>query len=197
MKEFMKQTDVASEFLKFLREANLYDEYLDEFKKEFHECGFGSKERCMKIFSEVNQNLENYMLSLTEKEQIINLKLPIYARVLSIPKPNAYSTYDKFSKWFNAKYKDEIRKQKIIGGKLLLRYMKDNKMLMGYNESKEKKDESVAFVNVFDKNIDKTNDLFSTFPKWICLGTYKVFGFKTVVKISNDFEKYYAKMVNQ
>ena len=93
MKEFMKQTDVASEFLKFLREANLYDEYLDEFKKEFHECGFGSKERCMKIFSEVNQNLEDYMLSLTEKEQIINLKLSIYARVLSIPKPNAYSTY--------------------------------------------------------------------------------------------------------
>ena len=41
MKEFMKQTDVASEFLEFLREANLYDEYLDEFKKEFHECGFG------------------------------------------------------------------------------------------------------------------------------------------------------------
>ena len=37
MKEFMKQTDVASEFLKFLREANLYDEYFDEFKKEFHE----------------------------------------------------------------------------------------------------------------------------------------------------------------
>ena len=31
MKEFMKQTDVASEFLKFLREANLYDEYFDEF----------------------------------------------------------------------------------------------------------------------------------------------------------------------
>lgn len=197
MKEFMKQTDVASEFLKFLREANLYDEYLDEFKKEFHECGFGSKERCMKIFSEVNQNLEDYMLSLTEKEQIINLKLPIYARVLSIPKPNAYSTYDKFSKWFNAKYKDEIRKQKIIGGKLLLRYMKDNKMLMGYNESKEKKDESVTFVNVFGKNVDESPDLFSTFPQWTGICTYKVFGFKTVVKISNDFRNYYIKMVNQ
>ena len=37
MKEFMKQTDVASEFLSFLREVNLYDVYLDEFKKEFHE----------------------------------------------------------------------------------------------------------------------------------------------------------------
>ena len=197
MKEFMKQTDVASEFLKFLREANLYDEYLDEFKKEFHECGFGSKERCMKIFSEVNQNLEDYMLSLTENEQIINLKLPIYARVLSIPKPNAYSTYGKFSKWFNAKYKDEIRKQKIIGGKLLLRYMKDNKMLMGYNESKGKKDESVTFVNVFGKNVDESPDLFSTFPQWTGIGTYKVFGFNTVVKISNDFRNYYIKMVNQ
>lgn len=197
MKEFMKQTDVASEFLKFLREANLYDEYLDEFKKEFHECGFGSKERCMKIFSEVNQNLEDYMLSLTEKEQIINLKLPIYARVLSIPKPNAYSTYCKFSIWFNAKYEDEIRKQKIIGGKLLLRYMKDNKMLMGYNESKEKKDESVTFVNVFDKRIDESPDLFSTFPQWVGFSTYKILGFKTVAKISDDFRNYYIKMVNQ
>ena len=91
MKEFMKQTDVASEFLKFLREANLYDEYFDEFKKEFHECGFGSKERCMKIFSEVNQNLEDYMLSLTEKEQIINLRLPIENRILNDTMPSIYS----------------------------------------------------------------------------------------------------------
>lgn len=33
MKEFMKQTDVASEFLSFLREVNLYDVYLDGLKK--------------------------------------------------------------------------------------------------------------------------------------------------------------------
>ena len=197
MKEFMKQTDVASEFLSFLREVNLYDVYLDEFKKEFHECGFGSKERCMKIFSEVNQNLEDYMLSLTENEQIINLKLPIYARVLSIPKPNAYSTYGKFSKWFNAKYKDEIRKQKIIVGKLLLRYLKDNKMLMGYNDIKRKKDESVTFVNVFDKRIDESLDLFSTFPQWVGISTYKILGVKTMAKISDDFRNYYIKMVNQ
>ena len=197
MKEFMKQTDVASEFLSFLREVNLYDVYLDGIKKECYEIGFGTNANHMRIFAEVKQNLEDYMLLLSEKEPIINLRLPIEYRILSVPMPSIYSLYGNFEKWFNTKYKDEIRKQKIIGGKLLLRYMKDNKMLIGYNESKGKKDESVTFVNVFGKNVDESPDLFSTFPQWTGIGTYKVFGFNTVVKISNDFRNYYIKMVNQ
>lgn len=139
MKEFMKQTDVASEFLSFLREVNLYDVYLDGLKKECYEIGFGTKANHMRIFAEVKQNLEGYMLLLSEKEPIINLRLPIEYRILSVPMPSIYSLYGNFEKWFNTKYKDEIRKQKIIVGKLLLRYLKDNKMLMGYNASKEKK----------------------------------------------------------
>ena len=70
-------------------------------------------------------------------------------------------------------------------------------MLMGYNASKEKKDESVTFVNVFDKRIDESPDLFSTFPQWVGISTYKILGFKTVAKISDDFRNYYIKMVNQ
>ena len=70
-------------------------------------------------------------------------------------------------------------------------------MLMGYNESKEKKDESVTFVNVFGKNVDESLDLFGTFPQWTGIGTYKVFGFNTMVKISDDFRNYYIKMMNQ
>lgn len=197
MKEFMKQTDVASEFLSFLREVNLYDAYLDGLKKECYEIGFGTKANHMRIFAEVKQNLEGYMLLLSEKEPIINLRLPIEYRILSVPMPSIYSLYGNFEKWFNTKYKDEIRKQKIIVGKLLLRYLKDNKMLMGYNASKEKKDESVTFVNVFDKKIDESLDLFSTFPQWVGISTYKILGFKTVAKISDDFRNYYIKMVNQ
>ena len=197
MKEFMKQTDVASEFLSFLREVNLYDAYLDGLKKECYEIGFGTNANHMRIFTEVKQNLEGYMLLLSEKEPIINLRLPIEYRILSVPMPSIYSLYGNFEKWFNAKYKDEIRKQKIIVGKLLLRYLKDNKMFMGYNASKEKKDESVTFVNVFDKRIDESLDLFSTFPQWVGISTYKILGFKTVAKISNDFRNYYIKMVNQ
>lgn len=197
MKEFMKQTDVASEFLSFLREVNLYDAYLDGLKKECDEIGFGTKANHMRIFAEVKQNLEDYMLLLSEKEPIINLRLPIEYRILSVPMPSIYSLYGNFEKWFNTKYKDEIRKQKIIVGKLLLRYLKDNKMLMGYNASKEKKDESVTFVNVFDKKIDESLDLFSTFPQWVGISTYKILGVKTMAKISNDFRNYYIKMVNQ
>ena len=197
MKEFMKQTDVASEFLSFLREANLYDVYLDGLKKECYENGFGAKANHMRIFAEVKQNLEGYMLLLSEKEPIINLRLPIEYRILSIPMPSIYSLYGNFEKWFNTKYKDKIRKQKIIVGKLLLRYLKDNKMLMGYNASKEKKDESVTFVNVFDKRIDESLDLFSTFPQWVGISTYKILGVKTMAKISDDFRNYYIKMVNQ
>ena len=197
MKEFMKQTDVASEFLSFLREVNLYDAYLDGLKKECYEIGFGTNANHMRIFAEVKQNLEGYMLLLSEKEPIINLRLPIEYRILSVPMPSIYSLYGNFEKWFNTKYKDEIRKQKIIVGKLLLRYLKDNKMLMGYNASKEKKDESVTFVNVFDKKIDESLDLFSTFPQWVGISTYKILGFKTVAKISDDFRNYYIKMVNQ
>ena len=197
MKEFMKQTDVASEFLSFLREVNLYDAYLDGLKKECYEIGFGTNANHMRIFAEVKQNLEDYMLLLSEKEPIINLRLPIEYRILSVPMPSIYSLYGNFEKWFNTKYKDEIRKQKIIVGKLLLRYLKDNKMLMGYNASKEKKDESVTFVNVFDKRIDESPDLFSTFPQWVGISTYKILGFKTVAKISDDFRNYYIKMVNQ
>lgn len=197
MKEFMKQTDVASEFLSFLREVNLYDAYLDGLKKECYEIGFGTKANHMRIFAEVKQNLEDYMLLLSEKEPIINLRLPIEYRILSVPMPSIYSLYGNFEKWFNTKYKDEIRKQKIIVGKLLLRYLKDNKMLMGYNASKEKKDESVTFVNVFDKKIDESLDLFSTFPQWVGISTYKILGVKTMAKISNDFRNYYIKMVNQ
>ena len=197
MKEFMKQTDVASEFLSFLREVNLYDAYLDGLKKECYEIGFGTNANHMKIFAEVKQNLEGYMLLLSEKEPIINLRLPIEYRILSVPMPSIYSLYGNFEKWFNTKYKDEIRKQKIIVGKLLLRYLKDNKMFMGYNASKEKKDESVTFVNVFDKRIDESLDLFSTFPQWVGFSTYKILGFKTVAKISDDFRNYYIKMVNQ
>lgn len=197
MKEFMKQTDVASEFLSFLREVNLYGVYLDGLKKECYENGFGAKANHMRIFAEVKQNLEDYMLLLSEKEPIINLRLPIEYRILSVPTPSIYSLYGNFEKWFNTKYKDEIRKQKIIVGKLLLRYLKDNKMLMGYNASKEKKDESVTFVNVFDKRIDESLDLFSTFPQWVGISTYKILGFKTVAKISDDFRNYYIKMVNQ
>ena len=197
MKEFMKQTDVASEFLSFLREVNLYDAYLDGLKKECYEIGFGTNANHMRIFTEVKQNLEGYMLLLSEKEPIINLRLPIEYRILSVPMPSIYSLYGNFEKWFNTKYKDEIRKQKIIVGKLLLRYLKDNKMLMGYNASKEKKDESVTFVNVFDKRIDESPDLFSTFPQWVGISTYKILGFKTVAKISDDFRNYYIKMVNQ
>ena len=197
MKEFMKQTDVASEFLSFLREVNLYDVYLDGPKKECYEIGFGTNANHMRIFTEVKQNLEGYMLLLSEKEPIINLRLPIEYRILSVPMPSIYSLYGNFEKWFNTKYKDEIRKQKIIVGKLLLRYMKDNKMLMGYNASKEKKDESVTFVNVFDKRIDESLDLFSTFPQWVGISTYKILGGKTMAKISDDFRNYYIKMVNQ
>ena len=197
MKEFMKQTDVASEFLSFLREVNLYDAYLDGLKKECYEIGFGTKANHMRIFAEVKQNIEGYMLLLSEKEPIINLRLPIEYRILSVPMPSIYSLYGNFEKWFNTKYKDEIRKQKIIVGKLLLRYLKDNKMFMGYNASKEKKDESVTFVNVFDKRIDESPDLFSTFPQWVGISTYKILGFKTVAKISDDFRNYYIKMVNQ
>ena len=197
MKEFMKQTDVASEFLSFLREVNLYGVYLDGLKKECYENGFGAKANHMRIFAEVKQNLEGYMLLLSEKEPIINLRLPIEYRILSVPTPSIYSLYGNFEKWFNTKYKDEIRKQKIIVGKLLLRYLKDNKMLMGYNASKEKKDESVTFVNIFDKRIDESLDLFSTFPQWVGISTYKILGFKTVAKISDDFRNYYIKMVNQ
>ena len=197
MKEFMKQTDVASEFLSFLREVNLYDAYLDGLKKECYEIGFGTNANHMRIFTEVKQNLEGYMLLLSEKEPIINLRLPIEYRILSVPMPSIYSLYGNFEKWFNTKYKDEIRKQKIIVGKLLLRYLKDNKMFMGYNASKEKKDESVTFVNVFDKRIDESLDLFSTFPQWVGISTYKILGFKTVAKISDDFRNYYIKMVNQ
>ena len=197
MKEFMKQTDVASEFLSFLREVNLYDAYLDGLKKECYEIGFGTNANHMRIFTEVKQNLEGYMLLLSEKEPIINLRLPIEYRILSVPMPSIYSLYGNFEKWFNTKYKDEIRKQKIIVGKLLLRYLKDNKMLMGYNASKEKKDESVTFVNVFDKRIDESPDLFSTFPQWVGISTYKILGGKTMAKISDDFRNYYIKMVNQ
>ena len=197
MKEFMKQTDVASEFLSFLREVNLYDAYLDGLKKECYEIGFGTNANHMRIFTEVKQNLEGYMLLLSEKEPIINLRLPIEYRILSVPMPSIYSLYGNFEKWFNTKYKDEIRKQKIIVGKLLLRYLKDNKMLMGYNASKEKKDESVTFVNVFDKRIDESLDLFSTFPQWVGISTYKILGGKTMAKISDDFRNYYIKMVNQ
>ena len=197
MKEFMKQTDVASEFLSFLREVNLYDAYLDGLKKECYEIGFGTKANHMRIFAEVKQNLEGYMLLLSEKEPIINLRLPIEYRILSVPMPSIYSLYGNFEKWFNTKYKDEIRKQKIIVGKLLLRYLKDNKMFMGYNASKEKKDESVTFVNVFDKKIDESLDLFSTFPQWVGISTYKILGGKTMAKISDDFRNYYIKMVNQ
>ena len=197
MKEFMKQTDVASEFLSFLREVNLYDVYLDGLKKECYEIGFGTKANHMKIFAEVKQNLEGYMLLLSEKEPIINLRLPIEYRILSVPMPSIYSLYGNFEKWFNTKYKDEIRKQKIIVGKLLLRYLKDNKMLMGYNDIKRKKDESVTFVNVFDKKIDESLDLFSTFPQWVGISTYKILGDKTMAKISDDFRNYYIKMVNQ
>ena len=197
MKEFMKQTDVASEFLSFLGEVYLYDVYLDGLKKECYEIGFGTNANHMRIFAEVKQNLEGYMLLLSEKEPIINLRLPIEYRILSVPMPSIYSLYGNFEKWFNTKYKDEIRKQKIIVGKLLLRYLKDNKMLMGYNASKEKKDESVTFVNVFDKKIDESLDLFSTFPQWVGISTYKILGFKTVAKISDDFRNYYIKMVNQ
>lgn len=197
MKEFMKQTDVASEFLSFLREVNLYDAYLDGLKKECYEIGFGTKANHMRIFAEVKQNLEDYMLLLSEKEPIINLRLPIEYRILSVPMPSIYSLYGNFEKWFNTKYKDEIRKQKIIVGKLLLRYLKDNKMLMGYNCIKRKKDESVTFVNVFDKKIDESLDLFSTFPEWVGISTYKILGVKTMAKISNDFRNYYIKMVNQ
>ena len=197
MKEFMKQTDVASEFLSFLREVNLYDAYLDGLKKECYEIGFGTNANHMRIFAEVKQNLEGYMLLLSEKEPIINLRLPIEYRILSVPMPSIYSLYGNFEKWFNTKYKDEIRKQKITVGKLLLRYLKDNKMLMGYNASKEKKDESVTFVNVFDKRIDESLDLFSTFPQWVGISTYKILGGKTMAKISDDFRNYYIKMVNQ
>lgn len=197
MKEFMKQTDVASEFLSFLREVNLYDAYLDGLKKECYEIGFGTNANHMRIFAEVKQNLEDYMLLLSEKEPIINLRLPIEYRILSVPMPSIYSLYGNFEKWFNTKYKDEIRKQKIIVGKLLLRYLKDNKMFMGYNASKEKKDESVTFVNVFDKRIDESLDLFSTFPQWVGISTYKILGGKTMAKISDDFRNYYIKMVNQ
>ena len=197
MKEFMKQTDVASEFLSFLREVNLYDAYLDGLKKECYEIGFGTNANHMRIFTEVKQNLEGYMLLLSEKEPIINLRLPIEYRILSVPMPSIYSLYGNFEKWFNTKYKDEIRKQKIIVGKLLLRYLKDNKMFMGYNASKEKKDESVTFVNVFDKKIDESLDLFSTFPEWVGISTYKILGVKTMAKISGDFRNYYIKMVNQ
>ena len=197
MKEFMKQTDVASEFLSFLREVNLYDAYLDGLKKECYEIGFGTNENHMRIFTEVKQNLEGYMLLLSEKEPIINLRLPIEYRILSVPMPSIYCLYCNFEKWFNTKYKDEIRKQKITVGKLLLRYLKDNKMLMGYNASKEKKDESVTFVNVFDKRIDESLDLFSTFPQWVGISTYKILGGKTMAKISDDFRNYYIKMVNQ
>ena len=197
MKEFMKQTDVASEFLSFLREVNLYDAYLDGLKKECYEIGFGTNANHMRIFAEVKQNLEGYMLLLSEKEPIINLRLPIEYRILSVPMPSIYSLYGNFEKWFNTKYKDEIRKQKIIVGKLLLRYLKDNKMFMGYNASKEKKDESVTFVNVFDKRIDESLDLFSTFPQWVGISTYKILGGKTMAKISDDFRNYYIKMVNQ
>ena len=197
MKEFMKQTDVASEFLSFLREVNLYDAYLDGLKKECYEIGFGTKANHMRIFAEVKQNLEGYMLLLSEKEPIINLRLPIEYRILSVPMPSIYSLYGNFEKWFNTKYKDEIRKQKIIVGKLLLRYLKDNKMFMGYNASKEKKDESVTFVNVFDKRIDESLDLFSTFPQWVGISTYKILGGKTMAKISDDFRNYYVKMMNQ
>ena len=197
MKEFMKQTDVASEFLSFLREVNLYDAYLDGLKKECYEIGFGTNANHMRIFTEVKQNLEGYMLLLSEKEPIINLRLPIEYRILSVPMPSIYSLYGNFEKWFNTKYKDEIRKQKIIVGKLLLRYLKDNKMFMGYNASKEKKDESVTFVNVFDKRIDESLDLFSTFPQWVGISTYKILGGKTMSKISDDFRNYYVKMMNQ
>ena len=197
MKEFMKQTDVASEFLSFLREVNLYDAYLDGLKKECYEIGFGTNANHMRIFAEVKQNLEGYMLLLSEKEPIINLRLPIEYRILSVPMPSIYSLYGNFEKWFNTKYKDEIRKQKIIVGKLLLRYLKDNKMFMGYNASKEKKDESVTFVNVFDKRIDESLDLFSTFPQWVGISTYKILGGKTMAKISDDFRNYYVKMMNQ
>ena len=197
MKEFMKQTDVASEFLSFLREVHLYDVYLDGLKKECYEIGFGTNANHMRIFAEVKQNLEDYMLLLSEKEPIINLRLPIEYRILSVPMPSIYSLYGNFEKWFNTKYKDEIRKQKIIVGKLLLRYLKDNKMFMGYNASKEKKDESVTFVNVFDKRIDESLDLFSTFPQWVGISTYKILGGKTMAKISDDFRNYYIKMVNQ
>ena len=197
MKEFMKQTDVASEFLSFLREVNLYDAYLDGLKKECYEIGFGTNANHMRIFAEVKQNLEDYMLLLSEKEPIINLRLPIEYRILSVPMPSIYSLYGNFEKWFNTKYKDEIRKQKIIVGKLLLRYLKDNKMFMGYNASKEKKDESVTFVNVFDKRIDESLDLFSTFPQWVGISTYKILGGKTMAKISDDFRNYYVKMMNQ
>ena len=197
MKEFMKQTDVASEFLSFLREVNLYDAYLDGLKKECYEIGFGTNANHMRIFTEVKQNLEDYMLLLSEKEPIINLRLPIEYRILSVPMPSIYSLYGNFEKWFNTKYKDEIRKQKIIVGKLLLRYLKDNKMFMGYNASKEKKDESVTFVNVFDKRIDESLDLFSTFPQWVGISTYKILGGKTMAKISDDFRNYYVKMMNQ
>ena len=70
-------------------------------------------------------------------------------------------------------------------------------MLMGYNGIKRKKDESVTFVNVFDKKIDESLDLFSTFPEWVGISTYKILGVKTMAKISGDFRNYYIKMVNQ
>ena len=55
----------------------------------------------------------------------------------------------------------------------------------------------MTFVNVFDKRIDESPDLFSTFPQWVGFSTYKILGFKTVAKISDDFRNYYIKMVNQ
>ena len=70
-------------------------------------------------------------------------------------------------------------------------------MLMVYNKKKKKKDESVTFVNVFDKRIDESLDLFSTCPQWVGISTYKILGGKTMAKISDDFRNYYIKMVNQ
>lgn len=55
----------------------------------------------------------------------------------------------------------------------------------------------MTFVNVFDKKIDESLDLFSTFPQWVGISTYKILGVKTMAKISNDFRNYYIKMVNQ
>ena len=98
MKEFMKQTDVASEFLSFLREVNLYDVYLDGLKKECYENGFGAKANHMRIFAEVKQNLEGYMLLLSEKEPIINLRLPIEYRILSVSPRQVYIPYTATSK---------------------------------------------------------------------------------------------------
>ena len=55
----------------------------------------------------------------------------------------------------------------------------------------------MTFVNVFGKNVDESLDLFSTFPQWVGISTYKILGGKTMAKISNDFRNYYIKMVNQ